>query len=304
MKKYINNIQYVLILAAILVLAPASAKAATVYLEATRSAVSVGDTTIIAVKINAEGKEINTVDGEIVLKSTTGSGAVEEFSLANSAFGLWPRTPSLSQDGRTISFVGGVPGGFSIEGATLFNIVVDATKEGALTIAPQNISVYANDGKGNKLPVQLKGITINVGAKKAGIPVQNDWAGAVSRDTAAPEDFIIVPGQDNTLFEGKKFVYFSSVDNQTGIDHYDVSENGRAVVRSGSTYVLQDQKGPVSLNVVAYDKAGNKKVATYTEGSQPIAWVPVIIIVLVGVVVWFVLKKLFKRNKVNASPKL
>lgn len=292
-----------LILVALCIFFPASASAATVYMESSRASLPVGDTAVIAVKINADGGVLNTVDGEIAIKSLATSLAVQEFSLANSSFGLWPRTPSLSTDGKVISFVGGVPGGFSIEGATLFNIVVEAKKEGTITISPQNMSVYANDGAGTKLPVQMKNLVIQVTPKSNTAPARNDWAGIVAQDMEAPEPFIIVLGQDNSLFEGKKFAYFSSVDNQSGIDYYEVSENGGPAVRSGSTYVLQDQSDKVTLDVTAFDKAGNKTTATLTPESRPISWSSIIIIVLLGIIARMMYKKWkHKRNIVDDQP--
>ena len=297
-----KNLLHLAIIALVALIAvPASASAATVYLEASRNTIAVGDTAVVAVKINSDAAVINTVEGDVALKSAAGNLTVQEFSLANSSFGLWPRTPSLSTDGHTISYVGGVPGGFSIEGATLFKIVVQATKEGVITISPQNTSVFANDGKGTKLPVQFKNISITVTAKKTTVPVTNDWAGTVSGDTIPPGAFIIVLGQDASLFSGKKFAYFSAVDNQSGIDHYEVSENNSTAVRSGSTYVLQDQSGDVKLNVVAFDKAGNKTVSTYPVASdRGISWLTIIIVVLAIVIVWFLYKK-WKRGSTKAS---
>ncbi|MDD5165167.1 MAG: hypothetical protein PHG25_01335 [Candidatus Pacebacteria bacterium] len=297
MKKIINIIAPIAI-AVVFVIVPLHAFAATVYLEASRSTVSVGDTAVVTVKINADGSVLNTVDGEVTLKSSSLNLAVQEFSLANSAFGLWPRTPSLSKDLKTISFVGGVPGGFSIEGATIFKIIVEAKKAGVVTINPQNISVFANDGKGTKLPVQFKNITITVTPKLQGTAIQNDWSGVVTADTVPPEDFVIVLGQEPTLFDGKKFAFFSAIDNQSGIDYYDVSENGGVAVRSGSTYVLKDQSDSVRLQVTAYDKAGNKKIALHQSQSRGVNWLGIIIIVLVVLIVRFMYKK-WKKNKLN-----
>ncbi|MDQ5893097.1 MAG: hypothetical protein QG640_108 [Patescibacteria group bacterium] len=293
-----NNFKYI-VLAALIAFIPSTASAATVYLEASRNSVSVGDTFIISAKINSENTVINTVEGDIGFKSAAGVSVVKEFSLAGSAFGLWPRTPSLSQDEQTISFVGGVPGGFNIEGATLFRIIVEAKKEGSITINPQNIVAYANDGSGTKLPVTLKNLVVNVGPKAAS--VQDEWSTIIASDTTPPEDFVIVLGQDNSLFDGKKFAFFSAVDNQSGISHYDVSESGMPAVRSGSTYVLKDQGDEAKLAVTAYDKAGNKKSAEYTGVASGISWPIIIIIVLVVVIAWFIYKK-WKRSKINASP--
>ncbi len=303
MKKNINTglIAAILMTVVVLIASPAQTKAATIYVESSRDAISVGDTAIITVKINADGSVLNTVDGEITLKSSSSNLSVQEFSLANSSFGLWPRTPSVSADGHTISFVGGVPGGFSIEGATLFSIVVLANKEGTITVSPQNISVFSNDGQGTKLPVQLKDITINVTPKNSANPIQNDWASIVSKDTTPPNDFIIVLGQEKTLFDGKKFAFFSALDNQSGIDHYDVSENGAPMIRSGSTYVLQDQSDNVKLNVIAYDKAGNKKSAAYSGEtmSKSISWIPILIVVILIIAIYIAFK-VWKKNKKNA----
>lgn len=306
MKKNINNKFKVILLTTILTvlfaIAPSGAFAASVFLESSKNTLSVGDTAIISVKINSDGAVLNTVEGDIKLLSTKGGNlAVQEFSLANSSFGLWPRTPSLSSDGSTITFVGGVPGGFSIEGATLFKIIVEAKKEGTIEVSPKDMSVYVNDGKGTKIPVQVQGLTINVTSRKTGVPVNNEWQNLVSQDTIPPEDFLIILGQDNSIFSGKKFAFFSAVDNQSGIDHYDVSENGAPAVRSGSTYVMQDQDGEVSLNVVAYDKAGNKKSSVYrpTQEKEGINWIFVIAVILVIVVIRMIYKKSKRNNSIN-----
>ena len=278
-----KNILYIT-LAFISLSIPVSASAATVYIESSRDTIAVGDTAVVAVKIDAQGAVLNTVDGETVLKNNNNSIAVDEFSLANSAFGLWPRTPSLSKDGQTISFVGGIPGGFSIEGANIFKFIVVAKKLGDITIAPQNVVVLANDGKGTKVPVTLKNTVIHVVAKQSGQASQNDWAGVVAQDTQSPRDFVIVLGQDSRMFDGKIFAFFSAVDNESGIDHYEVSENGGTSVRSGSTYVLVNQSEDTRITVTAIDKAGNKKVSYYPVSGQsrPIAWGWVLVISLVG----------------------
>lgn len=301
MKKYT---QYIIVLVAALVFVPSSAFAATVYLETAKNSISVGDTAIVTVKINADAATINTVEGNISIKSPANNVVVQEFSLANSAFGLWPRTPSLSSDGKTVSFVGGVPGGFSIEGATVFKIIVEAKAVGQVTIAPEAFSAFANDGKGTVIPVQGKGITLSVTPKQNGAQPNNEWQKVVAADTVPPEDFIIVLGQDKSLFDGKKFAFFSALDNQSGIDYYDVSENGAPAVRSGSTYVLQNQIDDIKLDVVAHDKAGNKKNSSYSgSGDEGISW-PAIAIVVVIISLAYLGYKKWRGGKKNASPAL
>lgn len=282
-----------------IIMSPSQALAATVYIESSNQTLSVGDTAVVSVKINADGAILNTVDGLISLKANSGTVAIKEFSLANSIFGIWPRTPSLSPNNQSISFVGGVPGGFSIEGATIFKMIVEAKKEGTISFSPQDMLVYANDGKATTVKVTTKDLTIKVVPKKAGAAVRNDWDSVLVADTIPPEEFIIVLGQDPTLYEGKKFAFFSAVDNQSGVSYYDVSENGAPAVRSGSSYVPKDQSDSLKLIVTAYDKAGNAQEATYPQKeSSSVIWWVIGVIVALGLG-FFVFKK--KQRKFNAS---
>ncbi len=302
MKKIINFTKLGFILYLVFLL-PQSVWAASVYLESNNKNISVGDTVIIKVKINSDQTAVNSVQGDLVLKSTTSSFIVEEFSLAGSIFGLWPRTPSLSADGKTISFVGGVPGGFNLQGATLFNLIIKANKPGLITIEPKNLLIFANNGKGTELPITSKGIQLNVKPAKDGEKVVNEWESLVSSDHTSPEDFIIVLGREASLFDGKKFAFFSAMDGQSGISHYEVSENDRPAVRSGSTYVLQDQDqiNP-KLVVTAYDKALNKKTVSYTAPKKDWLGFPTIFYIIVLVLVFIWLWRYFRsRRRTNKS---
>jgi hypothetical protein len=155
--------------------------------------------------------------------------------------------------------------------------------------------VYANDGKGTRIPVIMKNLVIKVGPKKVGLAPNDEWGSLVSKDNIAPENFIIVPGQDLSMFEGKKFVFFSAVDNQSGISYYEVSENGAPSVRSGSTYVLQDQNSSSRLKVTAFDKAGNKRTENYSS-DRPISWLSIFVVTILIIVLRMVYRKIRKFN--------
>ncbi len=286
-------------------LLPSTASAASIYFETSRNTISVGDTVILTAKIDAEDTTINSVEGDVVLDQSSSTVVVNDFSLAKSVFSLWPRTPSLSADGNTISFVGGVPGGFDLNNAVLFSVIVEAQKEGALTVSPKNIAIYANDGKGTRVAVNPKSLTITVSPKNEAIAPTNEWESLVGADKTNPEPFTIVIGKDASLFEGRRFAFFTAVDNQSGISYYEVSEDGGPAIRSGSMYVLQNQDEQVTplLTVTAYDKAGNKTVSVYTEPSTRIFGVslPMIIggVILIIIALLFILKK--RKNNLNAQ---
>ena len=266
--------------------------AATVFVEASRDQISVGDSVVVSIKISADGQVINTIDGSIGLDFVNAKASIKEFSLANSVFGMWPRTPSIDPNGKLINFVGGVPGGMSIENAIVFKFILSAEKEGTMTIRPKNVLVFLNDNKGTKTDTKIKDLTIKINPKKDPNSI-NDWQNTIQHDKTAPEKFIIVLGQDKNIYDGKVFAYFSAVDNQSGIDHYDVIEDGNKAVRSGSVYVPVDGSNKLRLKVIAYDKAGNFAVSYYPESSRPIAWGWVLAIIAVG---FFVSKLLRSKN--------
>jgi hypothetical protein len=122
---------------------------------------------------------------------------------------------------------------------------------------------------------------------------KNDWVDKVSNDKIPPEKFIIILGQDKKVYDGKIFAFFSAVDNQSGIDHYEVMENGSKPIRTGSVYVLSDQSDRVKLKVLAFDKAGNSTASYYPNYTKPVAWGWVIVIVL-GV---YIIVKVYKNRK-------
>ena len=283
-----------------IIFVPASVSAATVYLQSSRDTISVGDTAFVTVKIDANAAVLNSVQGDIVFStSSKGDLTIQQSSLGGSVFSLWPETPSVSQNGTDVSFVGGVPGGFSSDGTTVFKIIVQAKTVGSVTITPKNISAYANDGKGTQVPVETKDLVMNILPSKASASTTDDWADIISTDKTPPEPFTITIGQDPSVYSGKKFALFNAVDNQSGIDYYDVYENSAPAVKSGNMYELQNQSGNVSLKVIAYDKAGNERVATYisqTTGNN-INWIIIIITVIVLIVLFLLYKMIQQRLK-------
>jgi len=279
---------------------PSFAFASNIYFETSRTNVSVGDTFIVSVKIDAGGTSLNTVEGDIVLESDKDVVTVNDFSLAKSVFSLWPKTPVISSDG-TISFVGGVPGGFKLDKAILFNIIVEANKEGSIKIIPKNMAVYANDGKATRVSSELSSLTINVSPKNESNAPLNEWGSLVSTDKINPEEFAIIIGKDASLFEGKRFAFFTAVDNQSGISYYEVSENGKAPIRSGSTYVLENQDLRIDpiLTVTAYDKAGNKTVSVYKNPGISVFGFSInfFIIIILIIIISVVIRKIKKNGK-------
>jgi len=302
MNKYILKVFLGLLIA--LVFVPNVASAALLYFESSKKEVSVGDTFIVSIIVDSEDAVVNSIEGDIVFGSKVNS-VVNDFSLAKSVFTLWPRTPSLSQDGDMVSFVGGLPGGLDLNKAVLFNIVVEAQKEGEINLSARDLSMFASDGQGTVIPVKSNTSSIKVNPKReSGIP-SNEWVNLVLGDKTSPKEFPITLGRETSLFEGKRFAFFTAIDEESGISYYEVSENGKLPVRSGSMYLLenQDENLDPDLVVTAYDKAGNKTISKY----QPVVTsffgftLKTLVVTILGIVVVLFFLIRFVKNKKNAK---
>lgn len=276
-------------------LPPNLAWAATAYLIADYSSIAVGDTIIVNLVMDASDKNPNVVEGDVLIKNRDENIKISEFSLADSVLTYWSKTPSLDTNSK-ISFTGGVPGGFNQKSGLLFKIVFSAEKEGQVVFLPVNIQAYDNDGKATPIEVSVSPLTINIGPKKD-IQPKNQWLEIISKDNQPPKDIAVTFGQDNAILEGKKFITISAVDNQSGIDYYEVKEGNWPKVRSGNTYVLQDQTESSTIIVIAYDKAGNSSKILLKPDKPKVNYGKLIIILVVSLILFYVLFKLLKLAK-------
>ena len=107
----------------------------------------------------------------------------------------------------------------------------------------------------------------------------NSWLQAIQNDIISPEPFRVGVYKDPSLFEGKLFAVFSTVDKQTGVDHYEVAEvptsdlgldrNQWKWVRAVSPYLIKNQTLDGALKVRAIDKAGNERIGEYQTQKLP-----------------------------------
>ena len=176
----------------------------------------------------------------------------------------------------------------------MFKDVLNLKNTGPITLNPTNISVYLNDGKGTKEVSKTENFTINVLTQKTGHKPVNDLETLVSEDKTPPKSFQIVAGRDDSIFEGKRFLSFSTTDEQSGIKYYEVIEDNLPPIRSNGTYVLLNQDRSIKVIVLAYDAAGNVRKSTY--GSTPYNLIYLVITILVLSTVAFVIYKKRRRR--------
>ncbi len=261
--------------------------AAKIFIDLPETPISVGNTSLIKVMINTETAEINATDGVLTFSSPKD---IVSINIGGSIFDLWPRRPSL--EGNKISFTGGTTAGVYGSTLRLFTIAVKPSSTNPIKINLQNATTYLNDGKGT---------SVNVSGTQIEIPVQNtsktsdELASLISKDTTPPEKFKIELGQDPSVYDGKYFISFFTTDKESGIERYEIVEGDRPSVRSGNTYVLQDQGLSSLITIRAIDNAGNERVETFNPKSTGIPWIKIVIVVIL-ILLTFGLVRFFRKK--------
>jgi len=254
---------------------PLFASATTLALDPTVGTFGPGDTFIVNVRLDTDSSQcINAA--HVVIDYPTATLRAVDFGRGNSIFSLWIADPKLDTTGGTIDFSGGVPGGYcgripgdpalsNILGSIVFTVVGSSTRSAAIQFASAS-TVYKNDGLGTAVTPSFQNATITISPTP--VLSSNPWLAEVSADTIPPEPFTISLESTRGVFDGKYYIVFSTVDKQSGLDHYDVFENN-AWVPVTSPHVLADQSLKSPIEVRAVDKAGNIRMGTYDQGPPP-----------------------------------
>ena len=85
-----------------------------------------------------------------------------------------------------------------------------------------------------------------------------------TNDTTPPEQFSITLTQDPMLFNGKYVIIFDTKDKESGMNYYEVKEEGSDLQKGESPYVLKNQPPKGTIFVKAFDNNGNSTTETLT----------------------------------------
>jgi hypothetical protein len=162
---------------------PVYCRGAVLYLMPRSQDVYEGDSFIVEARLNTEGEEINAIDTGLVFPDVL---EIVNFSQGNSILSLWPEKPTLGKE--DISFIGGVPNGFSGNGPVLkITFRVSPENKGIVKKAKitfkENSKVLLNDGKGTMAELNLLQADYNFLEKPGDLclisskthPDQNKW---------------------------------------------------------------------------------------------------------------------------------
>jgi len=297
------------------------ADAAFLYFDPQESEVYRGDTVSLNLRIDTdEGECINTIDGVVHYDEVI---RAVDVSRGESILSVWLEPPVIDEELNTISFAGGIPGGYCgrIPGdPKLSNVVlkiilrspgftVGGESSPTATVSfGQDTQVLLHDGFGTQAQLNTQDAHVILSDKAGNIP-DDDWRGEIIDDDEKPSDFPITLTSDDTAFSGDYFIVFNALDKQSGIDHYEVFEEpfsefwsfswGAADtpwIHTDSPYVLEDQTLNSTIWVKAIDKAGNESVSKLIpdQALQTIShnkrimytFIGGLIIVLLGIVVY------------------
>lgn len=255
-----------------------------------------GDVVVAELSLQELEQTINAMDGYISFDPNFLK--VEDVSIGDSVFTLWPRTPVFSNDNGRIIFTGGIPGGLKNTKGKVLRIVFLAKNTGDTSLAVSNESVlYLNDGQGTKVSPRNISLDFSIAEADENVPTQNNWNEQLVNDKTGPENLIVQLGRDASIFDGRYFISFFAQDKETGIDHYEVKEGEKDFAYSESPYVLNDQQLKTKVFVKAIDKAGNATIVEFKTKVSFYAQAWFAILVALLVVIGFIWKFKIKKRR-------
>lgn len=283
------------------ILTPSFASAVELYFEPSLGQYRQDDTFLTAIKIDAQGECINTVEANLSFPANALEAV--DFSQGDSILAFWAKSPAIDQNTGVISFIGGIPKGYCGNGNNLlgkiaFKVQKSGENKNAEIKFLEGTKVLLNDGQGTSADLSLKTASFTILAEKSVI-IRDEWQDTLKQDKIPPETFEIKISEAPDVFSGKYFVVFYTADNQTGIDHYEIKEGKGDWKTAVSPYLLQDQTLKSKISVKAIDKAGNEKISIFMPSSGSEAgWKDVIIIIIV-LIFLIVLNHVIRKLKIN-----
>jgi hypothetical protein len=221
--------------------------------------------------------------GECVNAATVGVSyptqllTLNAVSRGESIFSLWLEQKEDKDKGE-VHFVAGIPGGYcgrAVGDPGQSNVVakivfqykgLSPTDAATISFLPDT-EVDLNDGRGSK--AELTTVPLSVQYAPAS-ESHNEWLSVVREDTFPPEEFIPQIYRDSESQKSPFYLIFDATDKQSGIEHYEVTEEdpnsfgfrfgSRIKAKPApvtSPYLLQDQTLSSRIVIRAYDHAGN-----------------------------------------------
>lgn len=271
---------------------PLLSNGATLYFSPEKAEYGQDDVFKVEVRLDTKGDSVNACETKIYFDKN--QLEVADIAKGGSLATLWAKDPSYSNTEGTVVLVGGIPGGFKGDGK-IVSIIFRAIGSGAANVSFQDGSrVLLNDGKGTLAGLIRKDAIFEISSSN--VQSSDEWKKEIEKDKALPESFEIKIGQDPAVYEGKYFIVFSTVDNQTGIDYYQIKEGDSDWKTGESPYLLNDQGLEEKVLVKAVDKAGNERIEEFSPSENKLFYIGLLI--FLAIIFWLVYL-FFKKFKLK-----
>ena len=248
------------------------------------------------ITLDTQGQVVNAIELHLAFDP-------KEFSIAamndgGSVVTAWIVKPTFSNDAGTVDLSGIIPGGIDTANGKIVSFIMTAKQTGATgEFAVSSAQVLLNDGHGTPAPLTVVARPFSASSNAGTV------GGSVGLDLRAPDPFMPEVSRDPDLFGGKYFLVFSTTDQGSGIDHYEVLEAPQgesagditAWQTAVSPYLLRDQALASDIYVRAVDRTGNlrmvKIAASVPRGPASVPWrIPAVEagfgILIVGIILW------------------
>jgi hypothetical protein len=287
---------------------PLKVGAVILYFEPSSGQYHQGDTFLIDLNIDTQGKCVNVIKVQLRFPQNILEGV--DFSKGNSVLVFWLEEPVIKQDEGLISFTGGMPGGYCgiLPGdprkhSYLGKIAFRAIQGTEAKIEFLNTSqVLLNDGLGTPAKLIKKEAFFTILPEKRKV-LKDEWQEKLTQDNIPPELFEIKIHQNPAIFDGKYFISFFTTDKQTGMNYFEIQEGRRNWKQAESPYLLEDQTLQSIIRVRAVDMAGNERIVELPPTRQLFPHWTIILIALAlvaaGAAWWIVRKK--KLMEINRN---
>jgi len=273
-KKYLSITAFSLFL---IIFSSGFCQASSVYLDPEKEEYYKGEVFIVEILVDTETECINTVD--IGLSFDPSVLKVEDFSKGESLLSVWLKEPEFFNEEGRLLFSGGIPGGYcgrlpgdpgksNILGKVIFSVKSHIPGETQVVFSNDS-RVLLNDGKGSDSKLHTIGSTFTVLSGRSNNP-RHEWQNKIEEDKTSPEPFEIKISREESVFDGKYFISFSTIDKQTGVDHYEIKEGGECWKVVSSPYILENQKLDKIIKVKAVDKASNERIVEFVPDNNSI----------------------------------
>ncbi len=292
------NFLKTILLITIFVSIPKITFGADLFIQTPKDEYRIGEQFIVSVLVVSEKDEpINAVDLGVGFSNDTLKfvNSIER----NSIVSFFVDRPSM--ENGLVSFSGITPGGFygvidpiidptKIQPVKVIDLIFEPVSSGRAEIFLDNGEMYRSDGSG--LPVAFSDWPKVLNVKDEVFESKIDLM-----DTNPPLAFKAQIVQDKNISKNY-LVVFNTKDEESGIDYYEILEEGRKVQISESPYILKNKPPKGVVIVKAYDKAGNIQTSyvdapIVTENNKNIKDIILIVAIICVLSLWM----FYKKNK-------